>query len=140
MQKAERHKQILDLISREPIKRQDELASLLRDNGFDVTQASVSRDLDEIGVVKVGGRYVQSSIDESQPGPFGIRAIDTSGENLLVIKCTAGLASAAAVMIDAERIPEIVGTIAGDDTIFIAVKNAAGQRTAKRKLMTLFTR
>lgn len=125
---------------RAAITRQDELAGLLRDKGFEVTQASVSRDLDEIGVVKRGGKYVQATIADSAPNPLGIMAIETSGENLLVVKCTAGLASAAAVMIDAAKLPEIVGTIAGDDTIFIAVKSAAGQRAVHKKLRTLFTR
>ena len=139
MQKAERHKVILDLISGRAINRQDQLAGLLRDNGFEVTQASVSRDLDEIGVIKIGGRYVESG-NGVEANLFGIRAIETSGDNMLVVKCASGLASAAAVRTDAEKIPEIVGTIAGDDTIFIAVKNATAQRAALKKLRALLTR
>jgi transcriptional regulator of arginine metabolism len=140
MQKTERHKSILDLISQNPVRRQDELAELLRRNGFEVTQASVSRDLDELGVVKVGGRYVQAAVAETQSNPFGITSIEACGDNLLVLKCAAGLASAAAVKIDADGIEEISGTIAGDDTVFVAIRNASRQKIAIKKLRALFSR
>ena len=138
MLKSDRHKLILDLISDRQVSRQDELAGLLHEKGFEVTQASVSRDLDELGIVKLNGHYVVADISKSDSSPFGIKSIETSGDNLLVLKCAAGLASAAAVRIDSEEVAEIVGTIAGDDTIFIAVKNSAGQKAALKKLRALF--
>jgi transcriptional regulator of arginine metabolism len=138
MQKTERQNRILDVISSRRISRQDELVDELRSSGFQVTQASVSRDLDEIGVVKVEGRYARAELNETAASPFGLKAIDTAGDNMIVLKCSSGLASAAAVQIDAEEISEIVGSLAGDDTIFIAVRNAHEQKLAIKKLRALF--
>ncbi len=137
MQKADRHKAILSLITGTTIHRQEELAGLLHEQGFDVTQASVSRDLDELGVVKIKGRYAQPATTDDV-SPFGISAIEPAGDNLIVVRCASGLASAAAVRIDGERVDEIAGTIAGDDTIFIAVSGSGTQKTVIRKLRTLF--
>ncbi|HKP69030.1 MAG TPA: hypothetical protein VJV05_07085 [Pyrinomonadaceae bacterium] len=139
MQKTERQNRILDVIASRRISRQDELVGELRASGFEVTQASVSRDLDEIGVVKVDGRYSRAELNDAVPSPFGLKAIDTAGDNMIVLKCSSGLASAAAVQIDAEEINEIVGSLAGDDTIFIAVRNAHEQKSAVKKLRALFT-
>ena len=138
MQKTERQNRILDVISTRRISRQDELVDALRSSGFQVTQASVSRDLDEIGVVKVEGRYARAELNDVATSPFGLKAIDTAGDNMIVLKCSSGLASAAAVQIDAEEINEIVGSLAGDDTIFIAVRNAHDQKLAIKKLRALF--
>jgi transcriptional regulator of arginine metabolism len=140
MQKSERQKLILELISDRTIARQDELAGELRQRGFEVTQASVSRDLDELGVVKVNGRYARAELDRDGANPLGISSIETAGENLIVIRCLAGLASAAAVRIDAERIEEIVGTIAGDDTIFVAVRDKRDQRSAQKSIRSLLAK
>ncbi len=137
MRKQERQSTILNLISARPIERQDELAKMLRRNGFSVTQASISRDLDELGIIKLNGSYTLPH-KASDRLAFGLFALETAGENLLVAKCGAGLASAVAVRIDAARIPDIVGTIAGDDTIFIAVKDVKAQRTVNRALWKLF--
>src|SRR5689334_1096196 len=98
MQSRERHQAIFDLISAQPVARQDELASLLADQGFSVTQASVSRDLEKLGIVKVNGRYVRQAARRA--GAFGTVSFAESGENLIVVKCGSGLASAAAVRID----------------------------------------
>ena len=138
MQKAERHNLILDVIASRPVSRQDELAQLLSDAGFTVTQASISRDLDELGVIKVDGRYARVELPVAEASPFGVSAIMPAGENLLVVQCSSGLASAAAVRIDGSRINEIVGTIAGDDTIFIAVDNAHDQKLVLKKLKMIF--
>src|SRR5687768_14740612 len=138
MQKSDRHKLILDLISARPISRQEELAHLLKEGGFNVTQASVSRDLDELSVIKVDGKYARVELDATETSPFGVSAIDPAGDNLLVVRCSSGLASAAAVRIDGSRIDEIVGTLAGDDTIFIAVNGAHDQKIVSRKLKMIF--
>jgi transcriptional regulator of arginine metabolism len=133
MQKADRHKKILQLIAEKPLSRQEELVAALREGGFEVTQASVSRDLDELGVVKIGGRY-----EHSGPGtpsdPFGIYSIEPSGCSLIVVRCEPGMASAAAVRIDGKDIKGIAGTIAGDDTVFVAVSSEAAQRAVIRRL------
>ena len=137
MQKAERQKLILELISASAISRQDELADKLRLRGFEVTQASVSRDLDELGVVKVNGRYSRLVSGQNETNPFGVRLIEAAGDNLIVIRCASGLASAVAVRIDGAGIGEIVGTIAGDDTIFVAARDRKDRKSAQRKIRML---
>ncbi|MGB7069532.1 MAG: hypothetical protein WBD22_08560 [Pyrinomonadaceae bacterium] len=139
MQKAERHNSILKLIVDTRIVSQSDLAARLREEDFSVTQASVSRDLDELGVIKLDGRYSLPAKSRSALD-FGILKLEPVGENLVVARCEAGLASAAAVKIDAVRIPAIVGTIAGDDTIFIAVTDARAQKSVIRKIWELFDR
>jgi transcriptional regulator of arginine metabolism len=138
MQKADRQKLILDVIDERPITRQDELAELLRNGGFSVTQASISRDLDELGVIKVDGRYARVELPLAETSPFGVTAILPAGENLIVVRCSSGLASAAAVRVDGARIAEIVGTIAGDDTIFIAIADEHDQKVVIKKLKMIF--
>ena len=138
MQKVDRHKLILDSISESAISNQHELMEILHEAGVEVTQASVSRDLTELGVVKIGGRYARPELPEPEASPFGIRTIDPSGDSLVVIKCASGLASAVAVRLDNENIRDVVGTIAGDDTIFVAVRDQSSQRSAMKKLRTLF--
>ncbi|MBK6751403.1 MAG: hypothetical protein IPG67_15750 [Acidobacteria bacterium] len=137
MHKRDRHAILLSLISSEPIRSQAVLASRLTEVGISVTQASVSRDLDELGVLKKNGQY---SLPPKARGiaEFGAVAFDVAGANLIVGKCSSGLASAITVRIDAEKSQEIVGTIAGDDTIFIAVKNITDQDAVLRKLGEMF--
>ncbi len=137
MQKDDRQNTILNVIGATRIGRQDELVKLLRKNGFSVTQASVSRDLDELGVVKTNGYYAQPE-KSANVFAFGLIALNSSGNNLVIAKCGSGLASATAVRIDAAKIEEIAGTIAGDDTIFIAVSDEKAQKTVIRKVWELF--
>src|SRR5258708_3495892 len=122
MRKRERQNTLLSLIGSSLISSQGELASHLQKEGYSVTQASISRDLDDLGVIKIDGHYALPRPSEADSG-FGTIDLDTAGDNLIVAKCASGLASAVTVRIDAARFPEIVGTIAGDDTIFIAVKD-----------------
>jgi transcriptional regulator of arginine metabolism len=135
MHKTERQQKIIDLISNESIAKQADLAGRLSSLGYQVTQASVSRDIDELGIVKINGAYAMP-----QPRPNGLApySIETAGESLLVAKCTPGLASAVAVKIDAANIAEIIGTIAGDDTIFIAVADHRAQKTTTKAIWRLF--
>lgn len=136
MQSKERQRAILDLIATRSVGKQDELARLLTDRGFSVTQASVSRDLERLGVVKANGRYVKQAANGGV-GAYGQISFKEAGDNLIVIKCASGLASAAAVLIDARAVPEIVGTIAGDDTIFVAVKGPGEKARAIKALSKL---
>jgi len=137
MRKRERQEIILNLISARFVASQQELASILRKNGFTVTQASISRDLEELGVVKSEGSY---RLPQKAVGAevFGLQSLVTAGDCMIVVKCLSGLASAAAVRIDSAKIEEIVGTIAGDDTIFIAVKDQRSQRSAMRRIWEIF--
>lgn len=137
MQKEQRQEALLNLIGENRISRQDELASELEKHGFPVTQSSVSRDLVELGIVKVGGFY---SLPQKPATAItvGLKSLQVAGENLVVAKCDSGLASACAVRIDAENLEEVVGTVAGDDTIFIAVRDAKGQRAVLKKVWEIF--
>ncbi len=136
MQKTTRQKRILSLISARPIATQEELRSLLEKAGVAATQSSVSRDLEELGVVKQHGRYTVPRANGS--AARGLLSLDMAGDNLVVARTEPGLSSAIAVEIDAAAIPEIVGTIAGEDTIFIAVREVKAQRTAMKKIWELF--
>jgi transcriptional regulator of arginine metabolism len=138
MLKEQRQQAILDLIRAKNIVKQEELTGLLSSAGFSVTQSSVSRDLDELGIVKANGFY--SLPQANSPRNFGLISLDTAGEVLVVAKCESGLASAVAVRIDRAKIPEIVGTIAGDDTIFIAVKDYRAQKKVIKNIWELFER
>ena len=139
MQKAQRQTAILKLISAKPIGRQEELAELLEKKGFSVTQSSVSRDLLDLGIVKVHGHYALPQKPRNAVA-FGLLELKTAGDNLIVAKCEAGLASAIAVRIDSASIEEIVGTIAGDDTIFIAVGDKEDQKTVNKRIWEIFER
>lgn len=137
MQKSERQQFILDLIAARDIGTQEELSELLEKRGFSATQSSISRDLLDLGVIKTHGAYTLPQ-RPANADVFGILSLETAGPNLVVAKCRSGLASAATVRIDAERIDGIVGTIAGDDTIFIAVADEKAQRPVMKKIWEVF--
>ena len=131
-----RHQEILEIISAQPIATQQELAAHLSRRGFAATQSSVSRDIVKLGLTKLDGYYLAPENAVNVGGP--VTEIDTAGDNIIVVKTEVGLAQPAALTIDRARIDEIVGTVAGDDTILIAVKNAAAQRLAMKKIVKLF--
>jgi transcriptional regulator of arginine metabolism len=136
MIKQKRQETILNLIRSNNIGTQDELSELLSKSDFSVTQSSVSRDLDELGIVKANGFYAIPQKEKN--GNLGLQTLEIAGENLIVAKCESGLASAICVRIDREKIEEIVGTIAGDDTIFIAVRNHKEQKAILKKVWEMF--
>jgi len=136
MQKDTRQKRILSLIRAKPIGTQDELRSLLERAGVPATQSSVSRDLEELGVVKHHGHYTVPQANGA--GARGLLSLDIAGESLVVARTEPGLASAVAVTIDGAAIEEIVGTIAGEDTIFIAVNERKAQRAVIKEIWELF--
>jgi transcriptional regulator of arginine metabolism len=127
---------ILELIAARPIATQEELATQLARRGFKATQSSVSRDVMRLGLAKLDGYYVAPEDAVKVSGP--ITAIDTAGDNIIVVKTEVGLAQPAALTIDRASINEVVGTVAGDDTILIAVKNAVAQRLAIKRIVSLF--
>ena len=138
MEKERRQQKILSLIRAAPVGTQGELAERLERAGFAATQSSVSRDLVDLGVVKRRGRYVVPEAAGEAVARRGLVSMATAGESLVVARCEPGLASAVAVEIDGAAIPEIVGTLAGEDTVFIAVANAKAQRAAIKKIWELF--
>jgi transcriptional regulator of arginine metabolism len=133
MNKRGRQQKILSLIRAKPIGTQEDLRALLERTGVQATQSSVSRDLEELGVVKQHGHY---TLPRTNGVPTrGLLSLDHVGDSLVIARTVPGLASAVAVEIDGAAIPEIVGTIAGEDTIFIAVRD---QRTTIKKVWKLF--
>jgi transcriptional regulator of arginine metabolism len=136
MSKRERQQTILSLIRAIPIGTQADLRTMLERSGVAATQSSVSRDLLELGVVKHHGRYTLPRTDGA--AVRGLLSLDHAGDSLVIARTVPGLASAVAVDIDAAAIPEIVGTIAGEDTIFIAVRDTKSQRVAVKEIWALF--
>ena len=140
-----RRSMLAKIIREQNVGRQTELVDLLRKLGHIATQSSVSRDLRELGVAKMGDRYVlpetaiQPKSDFSALKQF-VSARLTAGSNLTVLKTTVGSAQSVAVAIDTARWPEVVGTISGDDTIFIATAGAARSAQAGDRLFALFGR
>ncbi len=131
--KTKRHAMILKLIASEEIDTQEELARLLSAQGFTVTQATVSRDIKELRLIKVltgDGHYKYATVEKAETDlqERFIRLFSncvvsiTSSGNLIVLKTMAGSAAVAAEAIDSLKWPEIAGSIAGDNTIFVAVR------------------
>jgi transcriptional regulator of arginine metabolism len=140
-----RRAMLAKIIREQSVGRQTELVDLLRKLGHIATQSSVSRDLRELGVAKMGDRYVLPEAAMAPKNDFSslkqfVSARFTAGNNLTVLKTTIGSAQSVAVAIDTAQWPEVVGTISGDDTIFIATVGAAAQRRLSERLLALFGR
>ncbi len=139
-----RREAILNILRASAVRGQAELTQLLKRKGFAVTQSSVSRDLRELGVLKASGRYLPPSADSAHAnGNFGalahfVRAVKPAGASLTVIRTSTGAAQSVAVAIDKAAWPEVVGTISGDDTIFVATPAARAQRRLLARLHELF--
>jgi transcriptional regulator of arginine metabolism len=131
-----RQKLIADLIRSGGVTSQDDVAALLSQHGFAITQATVSRDLEQLGAVKVrrGGVSCYSLRDQGDPGDWPadrlrrvlvewVQSVDAAGQ-LVVLKTSPGSAHLVALAIDQARLPAVAGTVAGDDTIFVAVRDA----------------
>ena len=142
MRKYARQSHILKLIKLHEIETQEELSALLKRDGFDITQATVSRDLKELGLIKAltrNGRYKYATMEtnfdalrERLTNIFknSVLAIESSGR-MIIIKTIAGAAQITASAIDVLDLNEIIGTIAGDDTVFIAISDAADLEKVK---------
>ena len=143
--KKVRHLKIVELIEKYDIETQEELAARLKEAGFPVTQATVSRDIRELKLSKVstaGGhqKYAVLSRDDSHMGDKYIRVLRDgfssmdNAQNILVIKTVSGMAMAVAAAVDAMKFPEVVGCIAGDDTIMLAVRTVEDTRQLMTKI------
>ena len=137
-QKTLRQGQILRLVAREAIENQDDLCRRLRDEGMRVTQATVSRDVHDLRLVKTDRGYQTLAAQSAPAAPAlprmareGIRDLRPA-QNLLVIKTPPGGAQSLGAALDAEGWPEIVGTVAGDDTILV-ISGSTRQRLAAQK-------
>ena len=126
------------------VRRQSDLVRLLQDDGFDVTQSSISRDMRELGVHKAQGRYLPPGDEVANAqGNFGaiarfVREIRTAGGSITVVRTSVGAAGSVAVAIDKANWPEVAGTISGDDTIFVATQDAAAQQRLNERLHSVF--
>lgn len=130
--KSPRHDVLIELLKEKKYSKQSDVVSALKRLGYVVTQASVSRDFSELGIDKVGGRYVPRSELGGQ-GEFGglVSGIEYASPFLSVVKTSAGAASIVAAKLDKRSIAGVLGTIAGDDTIFVATKNKTAQNQLK---------
>lgn len=145
-----RQRAIRDLVDQRPIRTQQELAAALRDRGFRATQATISRDVAELGLVKAGRDGTQA-----YALPPRLVEAEVSGEDrlrrllhdlpvevreaglLLIVRTLPGSAHPIAAALDRARWPEVAGSIAGDDTVFIAVGDRAALQRARRRLLHL---
>ena len=139
-ERDERRRTIAGLLREHTIERQSELVELLRSLGFPATQSSVSRDLRDMGAAKLKHGY---SLPEETANGNGqslqqaaelVRDLRTAGPNLLVLTTAVGAAQRVAVTLDRIDWPEIVGTLSGDDTVFIATSTANDQRRLRARL------
>ena len=140
MSKSYRHGQILKLIRSQKISTQEELAQELRKAGIAATQVTLSRDIRELRLVKTAEGYLEMTAGETGP-QFATLAAEflrdvRSAQNLVVLKTAPGHASSVAVSLDNEEWPEVVGTIAGDDTILVIAPDNETAEAVRRKLLT----
>jgi len=156
--KASRHQRIVDLLARHAVRSQSDLARLLGDEGLAVTQATLSRDLEELGAVRVRdgtGQLVYALPAEggdARPRPAEDAAVAAerlrrrseellvsvdSSANLVVLRTPPGGAQFLASAIDRSVLPDVIGTVAGDDTILLVTRDATGGATVARNLLAL---
>ncbi len=140
-----RHQKIVEIIEKYDVETQEELAGFLKEAGFAVTQATVSRDIRELKLSKVPSgsgkqKYAVLRQDDSHLGDKYIRVLrdgfvsmDTA-QNILVVKTVSGMAMAVAAALDALKFSEVVGCIAGDDTIMVAVRTVEETRALLDKI------
>lgn len=134
----ERLKILVDLIRGQNLTNQWELLEGLKKHGIETTQSSISRDLKKLGVVKRGGVYRMSQIGPGESRLIERLEADLAGDHLIVLKTGVGEAAHAGFLLDRSSIPGILGTIAGDDTIFVAVESREVQQSVVKQIFSLF--
>src|SRR5690349_19528668 len=147
--RANRQRAIAEMLREGPVRSQDDIAARLASAGFTVTQATVSRDLEQIGAVKVrrGGALGYSLPDQLGGSDWAagrlqrifaewVHSVEPAG-SLIVLKTPPGSAHLVALALDQAKLSEIAGTIAGDDTLFIAISNSASLDDVSEKLRGL---
>jgi len=137
-EKRRRQTALLRIVRGQAVANQDDMVHLLKKCDIEATQTSISRDVRELGLVKVGGRYVPAArltlrraVDpgEGQLSEL-ITLVEPVGANLIVLRTRIGAASTVAIEIDRVASPDIAGTVAGDDTVFVAVRSRSAQGRA----------
>jgi transcriptional regulator of arginine metabolism len=146
--KAERQKALLDVIARQAVSTQAELKDLLKARGIEADQATLSRDIRELGLIKAsddGAHYRYAPVEAVAPPVHTkasailarlVRKVDCSG-NLLVIKTDPGEANPIGLALDRMSWSEVVGTVAGDDTLLVVVKEGVPARKLAKKILDL---
>ena len=149
--KVSRHAKIIELISQYHIETQEELAERLNNAGFKVTQATVSRDIRDLKLTKIsvnGGKqkYVVLKPEDDELNKKYVRVLNDGfismdmAQNILVIKTVSGMAMAVAVAVDAMKWQEVVGCIAGDDTIMCAVRTVEDTKSVMDKIRKIVSK
>ena len=135
-----RHGKLIEIVGRRSVTSQNQLAALLKAAGIQVTQSTLSRDIREVGLIKVRGRYCVSAEGRSTLTAQSVRRAfqhlvmhsGVSG-NILMVRTAPGNAHSIAVVMDAAQWPELLGTVAGDDTVFALLRDARmGRKVLKR--------
>jgi transcriptional regulator of arginine metabolism len=147
--RARRQKIIADLIRNQPVASQEDVTARLAAKGYAVTQATVSRDLDQLGAVKVkrGGVLSYALPDQIGDSDWAaarlqrilaewVQSVEAAG-NLIILRTPPGSAHLVALAIDQARLPEIAGTIAGDDTLFLAARDSASAESVADRFQSL---
>jgi len=146
--KARRQSLILDVISREPVRSQEQLRQRLRGGGVDVTQATLSRDIRELGLVKGGADGAYQAPASVVPNGHGTKSLLNRAvteyltrvdrvQQLVLLRTGPGQAQILGVALDGARLPEVVGTLAGDDTILVITPDARRARALVKRLEEL---
>ncbi len=145
--KTERHRELLAIVRERPVATQDELRRLLKGRGHGVDQATLSRDIRELGLVKAArdGATSYATLDAISPAVHVesttlvsrmVLSVECSG-NLVIVKTSPGNASPVGLALDRMHWSEVVGTVAGDDTLFVAVREGVRAKTLAKKLLEL---
>ncbi|MBP3337759.1 MAG: arginine repressor [Clostridia bacterium] len=147
--KQDRHSMILELIDKNSVETQEDLANLLKENGYNVTQATVSRDIKQLRLIKVssdGGVYKYAAAKSASGGEVdekqriilvqSVKHVECA-QNIVVVSTLSGMAQAAASVLDCMKIKEIVGSIAGDDTIMCVTKTNDSAKAVYDKIKSL---
>ena len=141
MNKAFRQGQILNLIRNRPIHTQEELATALKQIGVAATQVTLSRDIRDLRLAKTSKGYRQVEPERAGPGLAALAADFLQdirqAQNLLILKTSAGHANSVAVALDRENWPEILGTVAGDDTILVIAPDTQTAESLRVRLLAL---
>jgi transcriptional regulator of arginine metabolism len=147
-----RHRALRDIVSRRSIRTQRELVAALKSQGIPATQATLSRDITELGLTKVerGGSLAYalpagSGVEQTAEARLAALLSDApaeiaSADSILVLKTLPGSAHAIAASLDRLHLKEVVGTVAGDDTLFVAVRDEAALRSLRARLRALAAR
>lgn len=131
--KAARQAAILEAVTQDQIATQNDLVRALRKRGIEATQVSISRDVAELGLMKAGGVYKPAAAeggahDPELPLRTFVRKVTPAGPNLTVVRCDVGTAPRVGLVLDGLTWPGLAGTLAGDDTVFVATETAAAQK------------